>query len=85
MLHVKVSYLTGNQIKVLVTYQFLWLQNANIKQILLLKNNLIEIHKNTFSGLLIFNMSFPENQSILFFIYFSNISNEPDIFHGCTS
>ena len=29
--------------------------------------------------------SWPENQGILFFIYFSNISNEPDIFHGCTS
>ena len=30
-------------------------------------------------------MSWPENQGILFFIYFSNISNELDIFHGCTS
>ena len=30
-------------------------------------------------------LSWPENQGILFFIYFSNISNEPDIFHGCTS
>ena len=30
-------------------------------------------------------VSWPENQSILFFVYFSNISNEPDIFHGCTS
>ena len=30
-------------------------------------------------------LSWPENQGILFFVYFSNISNEPDIFHGCTS
>ena len=30
-------------------------------------------------------VSWPENQGILFFIYFSNISNELDIFHGCTS
>ena len=30
-------------------------------------------------------MSWPENQGILFFVYFSNISNEPDIFHGFTS
>ena len=30
-------------------------------------------------------LSWPENQGILFFIYFSNISNEPDIFHGCIS
>ena len=29
--------------------------------------------------------SWPENQGILFFRYFSNTSNEPDIFHGCTS
>ena len=27
-------------------------------------------------------MSWPENQGILFFLYFSNIANEPDIFHG---
>ena len=33
----------------------------------------------------LFVMSWPENQGILFFIYFSNIANEPDIFHGCTS
>ena len=31
------------------------------------------------------DVSWPENQGILFFVYFSNISNEPDIFHGCTS
>ena len=30
-------------------------------------------------------LSWPENQGILYFVYFSNISNEPDIFHGCTS
>ena len=30
-------------------------------------------------------LSWPENQGILFFVYFSNISNELDIFHGCTS
>ena len=27
-------------------------------------------------------LSWPENQVILFFLYFSNIANEPDIFHG---
>ena len=27
-------------------------------------------------------MSWPENQGILFFLYFSNIAIEPDIFHG---
>ena len=27
-------------------------------------------------------MSWPENQGILFFLYISNIANEPDIFHG---
>ena len=27
-------------------------------------------------------VSWPENQGILFFLYFSNIANEPDIFHG---
>ena len=27
-------------------------------------------------------MSWPENQGILFFLYFLNIANEPDIFHG---
>ena len=29
-------------------------------------------------------MSWPENQGILFFLYFSNIPSEPDIFHGFT-
>ena len=27
-------------------------------------------------------VSWPENQGIFFFLYFSNIANEPDIFHG---
>ena len=27
-------------------------------------------------------LSWPENQGILFFLYFSNIANELDIFHG---
>ena len=27
-------------------------------------------------------LSWPENQGILSFLYFSNIANEPDIFHG---
>ena len=29
-------------------------------------------------------LSCPENQGFFFFLYFSNISNEPDIFHGFT-
>ena len=27
-------------------------------------------------------MSWPENQGFFFFLYFPNIANEPDIFHG---
>ena len=33
----------------------------------------------------VIEMSWPENEGILFFIYFSNTANELDIFHGCSS
>ena len=47
--------------------------------------NLSEAERNLLRRGLNFILLWPESQGILFFVYFSNISNEPDIFHGCTS
>ena len=49
------------------------------------QHNLESIVFFFFFFFIILELSWPENQGILFFVYFSNISNEPDIFHGFTN
>ena len=43
---------------------------------------LLEVKLIILIMIILLKLSWPENQGILFFLYFSNIANEPDIFHG---
>ena len=62
----------------------IWTREGTQKMIHSNGSTVIELPDTT-SGIPLVLVSWPENQGILFFIYFSNTSNEPDIFHGCTS